>query len=687
MRNETLKNLLLTASLISVSALLTACGETAKDPVKSVKKDNKPTIGSPTGSNDEASKKIETADAALKLAEVEAQQQAQKDAEKAKQDVVKELEKNEDNFLSFINVFNEEQLAAYKKAEATADLRAAIDAYFAKGAEISSFLETTFNTLSTKPNFTFTVNRPATMAEISSTVAAIDKFQAELTPYTKKDLQDFGAALRTKLAYLEVLGDTSLDLILKNMVAEMTPRAGADAELKRTLDAQKRKIGFDRMSVERSLQIAINSIKQRWELRERELTRLQTWKEDLKRDQDFADQFLKMENFSFAIQNSLLAIKMVASGKKYPDIFNVLSSFNEKFLTFLNSKRSALTAASITRDEFIKDFIDVMGDKITVSASDTTVTLAALKISQPINFDKCRSALLKGLAASLEEYAPIFFKDLIEAGDSVTFSLLPKANLAAALSSGAITDLSSNVSLRQARTATTGLVDARAFNMNGVSGQSFELGMPLFVQLNGDVSSAKSTDAATGSVAYRLGNTVIGAIQGYANSGAGFGLDSRQLETSVVASHSFGSFFIEGQIGSVSATEVHNSNWSGLRSQVTLGLDTEFVSPFVQVSHRQLDRSGALDLNETTAYVGLDAEVAKLAADTYSVDTRLLAKAGYGSKNWSATSKELGLTAGFSGSVEWSSSLNLNSGVSFSSNLALDTLAGSSAALNVSLDR
>jgi hypothetical protein len=196
---------------------------------------------------------------------------------------------------------------------------------------------------------------------------------------------------------------------------------------------------------------------------------------------------------------------------------------------------------------------------------------------------------------------------------------------ALALSASIARDVSGNVSLRQARTATTGLVDARAFNMNGTSGQSIELGLPLFVQLKGDVSSAKSTDAATGSVAYRLGNTVIGAIQGYANSGAGFGTDSRQLETSVVASHSFGSFFVEGQIGSVSANDVHISDWSGVRSQVTLGLDTEFVSPFVQLTHRQLDRSG-LDLNETTAHVGLDMDIAKLAADTYSVDTRLLAK-------------------------------------------------------------
>jgi hypothetical protein len=269
-------------------------------------------------------------------------------------------------------------------------------------------------------------------------------------------------------------------------------------------------------------------------------------------------------------------------------------------------------------------------------------------------------------------------------------TLLQKAKStpsAAQLSADTPRNISANVSLRQARTAATGLVDGSAFKMNGVAGQSVELGLPLFVQLKGDVSSAKATETTTGSVAYRLGNTVIGAIQGYANSGAGFGTDSPQLETSVVASHSFGSFFLEGQVGTVSATEVHNSNWSGLRSQVTFGLDTAFVSPFVQLAHRQLNRDDEYALNDKTAYVGLEMEIANLATDTYSIDTRLLTKVGYGSKNWSKESRDLGSTSGLTGSVEWSASLNLNSGVAFSSNLALDTVSGSSAGLTVSLDR
>ena len=265
--------------------------------------------------------------------------------------------------------------------------------------------------------------------------------------------------------------------------------------------------------------------------------------------------------------------------------------------------------------------------------------------------------------------------------------LSTSVDAAAALSSGSIKDLSGAVSFRDARTSLMGRVDGRSLSVNGVAGQAVDLGMPLFVQLKGDVSGAKATEAATGSVAYRLGSTVIGAIQGYANSGDGFGIEGRQLETSVVASHSFGGLFIEGQAGSVSAANVHNSEWSGVRSQLTLGFDTSIVSPFVQISHRQLDRDGIHQLNETTGYVGLDMEVANLTADTYSVNTRLLTKVGYGEHAWSNGSKDLGSTAGVRGSVEWTGGMNLNSGISFSTNLGLDTLSGSSAGLKVSLDR
>jgi hypothetical protein len=137
----------------------------------------------------------------------------------------------------------------------------------------------------------------------------------------------------------------------------------------------------------------------------------------------------------------------------------------------------------------------------------------------------------------------------------------------------------------------------------------------------------------------------------------------------------------------VSANNVHTADWSGVRSQVTLGVDTQFVSPFIQVAHRQLDRNHTYALNDTAAYVGLDVEIAGLTTDAYRIDTRLLTKVGVGSKDWTHGSKAVGSTTGFEGSVEWSGSLTLNSGVSFSTNLGLDTVAGSAAKFNISVER
>ncbi|MCP5322574.1 MAG: hypothetical protein H6492_01000 [Candidatus Paracaedibacteraceae bacterium] len=257
-----------------------------------------------------------------------------------------------------------------------------------------------------------------------------------------------------------------------------------------------------------------------------------------------------------------------------------------------------------------------------------------------------------------------------------------------ALALSAETPLSLDTGLSvKARRAGVGSVDLTSLTANGINGQVVDLGLPVFVQLNGNVSGNKTTDKLTGSVAYRLGNTVIGAIQAYANSGTGFETESNQLETSVVMSHNLGSFFIEGQLGMVSADNVHTSAWSGLRSQLTLGLDTEYVSPFIQISHRQLDKDSAYHLNDTAAYLGLDMDIASLTADTYVLTTRLTTKVGYGEKHWKDTDTDLGATRGVTGSVAWSASLNLNSGVSFTTHLNLDTASGSNAGLNITLNR
>lgn len=233
----------------------------------------------------------------------------------------------------------------------------------------------------------------------------------------------------------------------------------------------------------------------------------------------------------------------------------------------------------------------------------------------------------------------------------------------------ALPDGSGSVSLLSARKGSTG-ADATSFNVNGVSGAKVELGLPLYVQLKGSVDHGKSTNLTTGTVTYKLSNTVVGALQSYANAGAGFGTDGCQLETSVVASHSFGPLFIEGQLGSVSATDVRFKDWSGVRSQLTLGVDTAWGSPFVQVTHRDFG-----DRTDMATYAGLEVDLSELKAESYSFSTHVLTKIGHHSVH------------GLTGAVEGSGALTLNSGLSFSTNLTLATAAEPSARLNFTLER
>ncbi|QOL20322.1 hypothetical protein [Candidatus Bodocaedibacter vickermanii] len=663
MRNETLKNLLLTASLISASALLTACGDPASD-------------SSPAS---QAEGKVKAALETAKTEEAQAEE-AKRKAAQAIDESQKELAVHADAGAAQLN----EMLTAFDVSVPTIPTVSRDAMNKAKLA----LLNYDKDTLASIKKSVDDLNRSFDLGELSKSApvnyadsvavaAKLTEALSKMPTSRKKVIDDLNAKLVDYIFGRNALEDTYYNEFLKYQITATTPSTANDAATPAKLEKLREDFAQKSAQVIASLTEMIDNVDRKRALYLNVRTNISAHLEEINAT------IAQNSDFLSVFDHSALEIKRGLSGT-----FGTAAGFDDAYKAYFAEIKPKLLACSLTADDLALDIVTKFSKFITVSQSiarapATTHTLdewmsgrftdqAGGQRIQTLVKNRC----IDLIRASNLQY---FIKDPATAAAAEEY-------LAAALSSGSIKDLSGNVSLRTARTAVTGLVDGSAFKVNGVAGQSVDLGMPLFVQLKGDVSSAKATDAATGSVAYRLGNTVIGAIQGYANSGAGFGIDSRQLETSVVASHSFGSFFVEGQIGSVSATEVHNSNWSGLRSQVTLGLDTEFVSPFVQVAHRQLDRSG-LNLNETTAYVGLDAEVAKLAADTYSIDTRLLAKAGYGSKNWSANSKDLGSTTGFSGSVEWSSSLNLNSGVSFSSNLALDTVAGSSAALNVSLDR
>jgi hypothetical protein len=231
-------------------------------------------------------------------------------------------------------------------------------------------------------------------------------------------------------------------------------------------------------------------------------------------------------------------------------------------------------------------------------------------------------------------------------------------------------DASGGTTALAALKGTTG-VNATQFTMDGISGSQFDLGLPIYVQLKGSMHQGKSMDGVIGLVAYELGNSVVGIIQSYTNSGAGFSSGSRHMESSIVAAHSFGAAFVEAQFGSVSATNVNTKDWSDLRSQVKLGIDTPYgAPPFVQLTHRDFGST-----SDTAAYVGFEIANAEFKADTYAFSTNLLAKAGHHSAH------------GATGSIDWTAALTLNSGVGFNTNLNLSSAAESKTAFNVSIDR
>ena len=203
-------------------------------------------------------------------------------------------------------------------------------------------------------------------------------------------------------------------------------------------------------------------------------------------------------------------------------------------------------------------------------------------------------------------------------------------------------------------------VDASGLRVNGVAGLQMDLGLPVYVQLKGDVDQSKSTDGVTGLVAYRFGSTVVGAIQSYANES-----NAHHTETSLVAAQSLGNMYIEGQLGTVSF-----EGGSGMRSQVRLGVDTSYGMPFVQLTHRDF---GAL--SDTAAYVGLEVSALELKTSDYTFSTQLITKTGHHSVN------------GNIGAIEGSAKLSFSHGLSVDTQISFGSNTSSKLSLNVAFEQ
>jgi hypothetical protein len=220
-------------------------------------------------------------------------------------------------------------------------------------------------------------------------------------------------------------------------------------------------------------------------------------------------------------------------------------------------------------------------------------------------------------------------------------------------------DTSGNASALNALKGKVG-VDAIALRVDGVLGSQMDLGLPVYVQLKGDVDHSKTTDGITGLVAYRFGNTAVGAIQSYSNES-----ETSHTETSLVAAQALGNMYIEGQLGTVSF-----EGGSGMRSQVRLGVDTPYGMPFVQLTHRDF---GAL--SDTAAYVGLEVSGLALKTADYTFSTELLTKAGHHSVNGSV------------GVIEGSAKLSFSHGLSVDTELSFGSNTSSKLSLNVAFEQ
>ncbi len=221
-------------------------------------------------------------------------------------------------------------------------------------------------------------------------------------------------------------------------------------------------------------------------------------------------------------------------------------------------------------------------------------------------------------------------------------------------------DISGSTSALNALKGKTG-VDASALRVSGVAGsQQMDLGLPVYVQLKGDVDPSKTTEGVTGLVAYRFGNTAVGAIQSYANES-----ETSHTETSLIAAQALGNMYIEGQLGTVSF-----EGGSGMRSQVRLGVDTSYVMPFVQLTHRDF---GAL--SDTAAYVGLEVSALELKTSDYTFSSQLIAKAGHYS------------VKGNVGVIEGSAKLSFSHGLSVDTQVSFGSNTSSKLSLNVAFEQ
>lgn len=229
-------------------------------------------------------------------------------------------------------------------------------------------------------------------------------------------------------------------------------------------------------------------------------------------------------------------------------------------------------------------------------------------------------------------------------------------------------NLSESVSLRRARQGGAS-ADFSQLRVNGVSGGYAPLSLPMYVQLKGTLEGSKETRDMTGLAVYKVNNTLVGMIHGYANASNNPHTYLSHNESSLVISHSFGRAYLEGQAGFIRSTTNQHEVF-GQRYQLSAGYDFEHFTPFVQASARDIH-----NLNERSIQVGCEVEIMRLATDQYTLSSHMMLKGGYHSLRGSI------------GSIEGFFELGLHNGVNIQTGFTTFNNATAIVQINISVDQ
>lgn len=148
-----------------------------------------------------------------------------------------------------------------------------------------------------------------------------------------------------------------------------------------------------------------------------------------------------------------------------------------------------------------------------------------------------------------------------------------------------------------------------------IDGQTSELPLPLFASFDSMLSDPNSK---LSSLALKMGSHYGGTV--VAGSYANTPFSSNHFESSAVYGFSFNKGFVEAQMGSFFDESSSLQSTRGQRYQLTLGFDTDYITPFVRVLHRTIEQT-----SQSLIGTGLESKLAKLNLGEANLDANISA--------------------------------------------------------------